>query len=419
MKTTMILVLVGLGLGNVIPVLAIDNSAEAFMGGGYYNRLIEDSEFVDYNSMNTASIQQFLENRSSYLAIYTQGGKSAAQIIWEAAMGISPDSQGTLNGIVIDQTTGTINPMAILVTLQKEQSLIGKSYYDEHALNWAMGYGAYGSYLGFTAQIGWGAWQLRYNFERAVKDWAATYHVGQSDWYDSPYGNINVTYSNQATASLYRYTPHIFDGNYNFWSFYHDWFYKISEVKLKNDGTAINLFHKPVVYAASDYFYIEEKDRTCGLRVARANHGLSAGMCADVYGAIYTNPYGERYVSAEAVVQNGNAIIGAMFMNNRSVGGGNWEYNPATGSGQRGFPGLTGLNNIGLKITIAGRVSGVNLGTRTFYLQDSLGSVKVNLPPSVAMPANGNFISVTGISSSMVEQNLRIPWVLGVSVTLY
>lgn len=33
-----------------------------------------------------------------------------------------------------------------------------------------------------------------------------------------------VTIGNKATAALYRYTPHVFNGNYNFWRFFNAWF---------------------------------------------------------------------------------------------------------------------------------------------------------------------------------------------------
>jgi len=33
-----------------------------------------------------------------------------------------------------------------------------------------------------------------------------------------------VTLTNSATAALYRYTPHVFNGNYNFWKYYTLWF---------------------------------------------------------------------------------------------------------------------------------------------------------------------------------------------------
>jgi hypothetical protein len=37
-------------------------------------------------------------------------------------------------------------------------------------------------------------------------------------------GSLTVYLSNNATASLYRYTPHLFNGNYNFWKLGINWF---------------------------------------------------------------------------------------------------------------------------------------------------------------------------------------------------
>jgi hypothetical protein len=49
-----------------------------------------------------------------------------------------------------------------------------------------------------------------------------------------------VTLSNSATAALYRYTPHVFNGNYNFWKFYTLWFkYPNGTVIQKIGDTAL------------------------------------------------------------------------------------------------------------------------------------------------------------------------------------
>ena len=42
--------------------------------------------------------------------------------------------------------------------------------------------------------------------------------------YDGVSQQQNVTLTNNATAALYRYTPHVFNGNYNFWKFFQAWF---------------------------------------------------------------------------------------------------------------------------------------------------------------------------------------------------
>jgi hypothetical protein len=41
--------------------------------------------------------------------------------------------------------------------------------------------------------------------------------------YNAPASTL-VTLANKATAALYRYTPHVFNGNYNFWKFFQNWF---------------------------------------------------------------------------------------------------------------------------------------------------------------------------------------------------
>lgn len=414
MKKTVILLCVVLVMAT--PALAMDTSVEAFLNGRCYNRLIEDKEFLDLETMNVASIQRYLEFRGSYLQGFSQNGKSAALIIWEAAKGISPDSQGTWNGIVIDETTGTINPIAILVTLQKEQSLVASSNPSQWALDWAMGYGVGNTnYQGFTTQVGWGAWQLRYNFERSVQDWAATYHVGQSDWLDGYY----VTYTNQATASLYRYTPHVFDGNFNFWKIYHDWFYAVGEAKLKADNENVQLINKAVTFAGANFFYIEEKDRSSGLRVEKSNHGLLPGMKADIYGQILTNASGERYIAAQSVVPNGSGVIRTMMLNIRALGGGDWQFDSSSGKGQRGVTFGQGLNNIGLKVKICGRARSIDPVTRTFFVQDGSGLAKVILPPGATLPAENAFVTVTGICSLETVQGARRPALLGIDTASF
>jgi hypothetical protein len=190
--------------------------------------------------MSVNDIQSFLSIKGSYLAGYSENGKSAAQIIYDAALALTPDSQSAaFNAIpAINPSTGTVSPRVILVVLDKEQSLItgrfrlpGQGDFTNtdalnYALTWAMGYGCpdAGSWdsskAGFTKQVNWGAWQLRYNWYRAQGYGFSDYQVGQTVVYSNWYGTYSVTYSNRATSSLYRYTPHVFNGNYNFWRFY-------------------------------------------------------------------------------------------------------------------------------------------------------------------------------------------------------
>lgn len=188
------------------------------------NNIISDDAFVNIGSMSTADIQSFLTGKGGFLASYSEGGRTAAQIIYDAAHGHG-DATATINGIAIDTNTGTVSPRVILATLQKEQSLINMPVQNNNSLNAAMGFacpdggGCNPNYAGFTKQVENGAWQLRYNYERASGHGFSDYQVNQTMSID----NTNVTFANRATASLYRYTPHI-SGNNSFWTLYNQYF---------------------------------------------------------------------------------------------------------------------------------------------------------------------------------------------------
>ena len=134
-----------------------------------------------------------------------------------------------------------ISPKVILVTLQKEQSLIDNPNPPqglEHALDWAMGYGCLerGKWneklKGFYQQVDGASWQFRRYFDCSDSSVyiqkGVTYYggIGTSGLDDV----LDVTPANQATAALYSYTPHVFNGNYNFWKFWREYFGKTKGV---------------------------------------------------------------------------------------------------------------------------------------------------------------------------------------------
>lgn len=226
-----------------------DTSASAFINGQNYNQLISDADFSNVNSMSVADIQSFLVAQGSDLATISSSllgsganGRSAAQIIYDGEHANDPASSGCAQGICLDPSTGTISAKAILITLQKEEGLITGWKYDStqtSRLTSAMGYGCPDgsgcnpTYAGFANQVGWGAWQLRWNYEmsKAGNSGVAPYIVGgtlPNMTYNVPdqnlSGSVTVFLSNNATASLYRYTPHLFYGNYNFWKLGITWF---------------------------------------------------------------------------------------------------------------------------------------------------------------------------------------------------
>lgn len=216
------------GILVLLVCLLIQKKSTASAASYNPNYLVSNTDFIDIHSMNTTEIQNFLVSRGSCLKDYSQNGRSAAQIIHDAAHGHG-DASGSISGITINSTTGTINPEALLVTLQKEQSLISDpSRCTDAVLRKAMGYGCPDSggcsstYAGFTKQVEWAAWQLRFNYERASGHGFSNYQVGQNFCFDDWNGTHCGTFNNRATAALYRYTPHVYNGNYNFWNLFHN-----------------------------------------------------------------------------------------------------------------------------------------------------------------------------------------------------
>lgn len=123
------------------------------------------------------------------------------------------------------------------------------------------------------------------------------------------------------------------------------------------------------------------------------------GETVDVLG-IMTTIGGERCI-VDAMVTSKDTLkidLPVMTMPNMAVGGADWNYNPATGAGQRGITGASGANNIGMLVRTYGSVTGID--SSTFFISDgSRANLKVLIPPGVSVPPNGSWVTVTGISS--------------------
>lgn len=180
--------------------------------------LASDEGFININAMDKNAIQSFLNSKGGFLKSYSEGGRSAAQIIYDAAHGHG-DASGSINGISVHDT---ISPIAIMAMLQKEQSLITMKKKNDGSLNAAMGYGCPdgggcdGKFKGFTKQVENAAWQLRYNYERASGQGFKNYQVGQTLTIDGQ----KIKLGNRTTSALYRYTPHL---GVNFTNYFQEW----------------------------------------------------------------------------------------------------------------------------------------------------------------------------------------------------
>lgn len=179
----------------------------------------------------------------------------------------------------------------------------------------------------------------------------------------------------------------------------------IAEAKRLPDNSPVTLVGKVVTCARPGFFYIEEDSRFAGIRVEMQGHGLEAGMRADVSGTMKTTSGKERYIAAASAAQNGAGTVAPLAMNNSSVGGADWFYNPTTGAGQRGTSGTAGLNNIGLLVRVWG--SFARLDATSFVLDDGSGLfIRCTAPDEVYLDSRWQHVSLTGISSMYKFNNV-------------
>lgn len=270
----------------ILPAIVIAQIESGFRP----ERLIEDRVFSDTSTFSgPEGIQKFLQGKGSILAntssefllrlkepqavLLKQGLddpepnlsrlRTAAELIWDAS-----------------KQSG-LNPQVILVTLNKEQGLITglrgvSSEKIQRALDFAMGFdcpdssGCSSVFPGFYFQL-FGNYDASGNrYLGAAKSLMKSFNTenGRGPMVDGKISRVGdtitiynttggpnnapesqlVTLTNKATAALYRFTPHVFNGNYNFWRYFKEWF------KYPN-GTIVQLS------GDSNYYIIEDGER--------------------------------------------------------------------------------------------------------------------------------------------------------------
>ncbi len=222
------------------------------------NLIISDAELLDSGTMSLADIQQFLEMHGSYLANYRGEDyygtvRSAAEIIYNAATnsydcsGIDINNPKDIEEAKAKCVKVSINPRFLLVLLQKEQSLIEDPSPKASQLDWAMGYGCPDGaacserWRGFGKQVNAAALQF---YDYMMNPRYYHYQVGQSyTIFNTNRDPVVVTPANRATAALYNYTPHVYNGNYNLWKLWQKYF-----TKIYPDGSLLQPEGEEVVY---------------------------------------------------------------------------------------------------------------------------------------------------------------------------
>ena len=265
-KTLFALVLTVLTLITIALIVANRPTPVSAISSWNPGRIIDDTVFTNKSSMTASQIQSFLNSKvpncdtngtqpasefgrpdlthAQYAALqgwhgppyvclkdYVQDGRSAAQIIYDAAQEFS------------------ISPQVLVVLLQKEQALVTDTWPLDGQYRSATGYGCPDTapcdseYYGFTNQVSWSARMFR-AIMNASPTWYTPYIVGNNYIQYNPNascGGSTVFIQNRATQALYNYTPYqpnqaALDagwgtalpcgayGNRNFYLYFTDWF---------------------------------------------------------------------------------------------------------------------------------------------------------------------------------------------------
>jgi hypothetical protein len=224
-------------------------SATDFQAGN----IISDATFANTATMTAAQIQTFLNQKvatctTGYTCLrnYSQATASrAADSYCKAYTGSRSETAASIISKVA--TACGINPQVLLVTLQKEEGLVLSSRPSSGYYTIAMGYGCPDTaacnslYYGFFNQV----YSAAHQFQVYAKNPTYfRYRAGYTNTIQynpsASCGTASVFIQNQATASLYNYTPYTPNqaslsagygsaacgayGNRNFFLYFSDWF---------------------------------------------------------------------------------------------------------------------------------------------------------------------------------------------------
>lgn len=179
---------------------------------------------------------------------------------------------------------------------------------------------------------------------------------------------------------------------------------RIFDIKMQPDGTEVLAADKVVSAVFGNMFYIQDPDRSAGIRVS----GLpvpALGESVAVAGKLNTLN-GERLISAQSVqvLAAGEAPV-PLGISNKDVGGG------GVGDHTPGVDGGSGVHNSGLLVRTWGTVTRASNGFY-FYIDDGSGlhdgsgntGVRVDVSGAAGLeaPQVGDYVRVTGISTTVL-----------------
>ncbi len=320
--------------------------------------LIADANFYDRAAMSEAQIQAFLSSavgscaNSLCLASYRADTPNRTWSFGTCTPYAGASNESAARIIFKVQQACGLSAKVILVTLQKEQSLLTNPAPTAGVLQKAMGYGCPdtaacdSTYYGFFNQVFAAARQLTwYGNPGGSFTWLKVGPPNHVLFHpdSARCGGANVTIANAATAALYYYTPYQPNaaalanmygtgdscsayGNRNFWRMYSDWFgdprdtVSVSMKRLEGAdryATAVaisKVSHPvrgvPVVYIASG---AEFADALAAAPAAAHRGGPMLLVTAGVVPQVTLSEL-ERLAPQQIVVTGGEGAVGASVM---------------------------------------------------------------------------------------------------------
>lgn len=251
-----LLVVAALIAAVLVPSAAAPQGAAALSGADFDpGNIISDENFYNGSAMTEAEIQRFLEVRvgscqnSNCLAVHRADTPTRTWSFGTCSTYVGGAAEPAARIIFKVQQACGLSAKVILVTLQKEQSLLTNPAPSDGIMRKAMGYGCPdtsacdSTYYGFFNQVFAAGRQLTWYGNPAGS--FTSIKVGQVNAIayhpNAGCGTKNVLVRNRATAALYYYTPYTPNaaalanlggtgdacsayGNRNFWVFYNSWF---------------------------------------------------------------------------------------------------------------------------------------------------------------------------------------------------
>ncbi|PWB96053.1 hypothetical protein [Homoserinimonas hongtaonis] len=235
--------------------------------------IISDAYFFDGSAMTASQVQSFLNSKvsacaSGYTCLknYTMATRSIAAVPGRCG---AYNSEGVESAAMIIAKVGAacnISQKVLLVTLQKEQSLITSTSPSADRYRIAMGYGCpdtapcNSEYFGFQNQVYRAALQFQVYLNNPTLFAHGPYRYNNVRLNPTAScGSTSVYIQNSATAALYNYTPYQPNaaalanlygtgdgcssyGNRNFWRDYTDWFGSTTVSSLVKTATSNTVY---------------------------------------------------------------------------------------------------------------------------------------------------------------------------------